>query len=80
VRILANGASDLPRAVEAQTGFLLMLPMLERPKSFSTNSMSLGYIAMFQKTGSFNLTMRFYGPQTPVLDGSYRLPAVKRVE
>jgi hypothetical protein len=30
-------------------------------------------------TGSFNLTMRFYGPQTPILDGSYRLPAVKRV-
>jgi hypothetical protein len=30
-------------------------------------------------TGAFNLTMRFYGPQTPVLDGSYRLPAVKRV-
>jgi hypothetical protein len=29
--------------------------------------------------GSFNLTMRFYGPQTPVLDGSYRLPAVKRM-
>jgi hypothetical protein len=31
-------------------------------------------------TGTFNLTMRLYGPQTPVLDGSYRLPAVKRVE
>lgn len=30
--------------------------------------------------GNFNLTMRFYGPQTPVLDGSYRLPAVKRVQ
>ena len=30
--------------------------------------------------GEFNLTMRFYGPQTPVLDGSYRLPAVKRVQ
>jgi hypothetical protein len=30
--------------------------------------------------GNFNLTMRFYGPETPVLDGSYRLPAVKRVE
>ena len=29
--------------------------------------------------GNFNLTMRLYGPQTPVLDGSYRLPAVKRV-
>lgn len=29
-------------------------------------------------TGNFNLTMRLYGPQTPVLDGSYRLPAVKR--
>ena len=28
---------------------------------------------------NFNLTMRFYGPQTRVLDGSYRLPAVKRV-
>lgn len=30
-------------------------------------------------TGSFNLTMRLYGSQTPILDGSYRLPAVKRV-
>jgi len=29
--------------------------------------------------GNFNLTMRFYGPQTPVLDGSYRMPAVMRV-
>jgi hypothetical protein len=28
--------------------------------------------------GSFNLTMRFYGPLPSVLDGSYRLPAVKR--
>lgn len=27
---------------------------------------------------SFNLTMRFYGPATSVLDGSYRLPAVDR--
>ena len=30
-------------------------------------------------SGPFNLTMRFYGPETPVLDGSYRLPAVRRV-
>lgn len=30
--------------------------------------------------GPFNLTMRFYGPQTSVLDGSYRLPAVRRAE
>lgn len=30
--------------------------------------------------GDFNLTMRFYGPQTSVLNGSYRLPAVKRVD
>ncbi|MBO3275667.1 DUF1254 domain-containing protein [Pseudomonas schmalbachii] len=29
--------------------------------------------------GPFNLTMRFYGPGTSVLDGSYRLPAVQRV-
>jgi hypothetical protein len=29
--------------------------------------------------GNFNLTKRLYGPQTPVLDGSYRLPTVKRV-
>lgn len=28
--------------------------------------------------GDFNLTMRLYGPQTSVLDGSYRLPAVER--
>jgi hypothetical protein len=30
--------------------------------------------------GAFNLIMRFYGPQTPILDRSYRLPAVRRVE
>jgi hypothetical protein len=30
--------------------------------------------------GDFNLTMRLYGPETPILDGSYRLPAVKRVQ
>lgn len=30
--------------------------------------------------GAFNLTMRLYGPQTPVLDGSYRLPAVTPVD
>jgi hypothetical protein len=27
----------------------------------------------------FNLTLRLYGPETPILDGSYRLPAVQRV-
>jgi hypothetical protein len=27
---------------------------------------------------SFNLMMRFYGPSTTVLDGSYRLPAVTK--
>lgn len=30
--------------------------------------------------GNFNLTMRFYGPETSVLDGSYRLPAVARAQ
>jgi hypothetical protein len=29
--------------------------------------------------GNFNLTMRFYGPETSVLEGSYRLPAVRRI-
>ncbi len=28
--------------------------------------------------GDFNLTMRLYGPETSILDGSYRLPAVGR--
>jgi hypothetical protein len=28
--------------------------------------------------GSFNLTMRLYGAETPILDGSYRLPPVRR--
>ena len=31
-------------------------------------------------TGSFNLTMRLYGAQTSILDASYRLPGVKRVQ
>jgi hypothetical protein len=30
--------------------------------------------------GSFNLTMRLYGSETPILNGLYRLPAVKRVQ
>ena len=30
--------------------------------------------------GEFNLTFRLYGPETPVLDGSYRLPAVQRIK
>jgi hypothetical protein len=30
--------------------------------------------------GSFNLTMRLYGAQTAVLDGSYQLPAVKKMK
>ena len=29
--------------------------------------------------GSFKLTMRLYGAQSPLLDGSYRVPAVRRV-
>jgi hypothetical protein len=29
--------------------------------------------------GTFNLTMRFYGPDTTVLDGRYRMPGVTRV-
>jgi len=28
--------------------------------------------------GSFNLTMRLYGSGSAILDGSYRLPGVKR--
>ncbi len=28
--------------------------------------------------GTFNLTMRFYGPASTVLDGRYRLPPVTR--
>lgn len=30
--------------------------------------------------GSFNLTMRLYGSETPILNGTYRLPGVRRVE
>ncbi len=30
--------------------------------------------------GPFNLTMRLYGSQTAILNGSYRLPGVKRVD
>jgi hypothetical protein len=31
-------------------------------------------------TGAFNMTMRFYGPEPSVLDGTYRLPAVRRAD
>lgn len=31
-------------------------------------------------TGSFNLTMRFYGAQTPILTGTYRIPGVRRIQ
>ncbi len=30
--------------------------------------------------GPFNLTMRLYGSQTAILNGSYRLPGIKRVD
>jgi hypothetical protein len=30
--------------------------------------------------GNFNLTMRFYGPEAPILDGAHRPPAVQRVQ
>lgn len=30
--------------------------------------------------GSFNLTMRLYGAETPILNGTYRLPGVTRVQ
>ncbi len=30
--------------------------------------------------GPFNLTMRLYGSQPPILDGSYRLPGIKRMD
>jgi hypothetical protein len=30
--------------------------------------------------GPFNLTMRLYGPDTPILDGNSRLPGVHRVQ
>jgi hypothetical protein len=29
--------------------------------------------------GSFNLTMRLYGAQNPILEGTYRLPPVRKV-
>jgi hypothetical protein len=31
-------------------------------------------------TGPFNLTVRMYGAQTPVLEGSYRLPPVTKTK
>ena len=31
-----------------------------------------------QLSDGLNLTMRLYGAESPILDGSYRLPAVKR--
>jgi hypothetical protein len=32
------------------------------------------------QTGNFRPTMRLYQPQHPILDGSYILPAIRRVE
>jgi hypothetical protein len=30
--------------------------------------------------GRFNMAMRIYGPRTSILDGSYRLPPVTRID
>jgi hypothetical protein len=52
-------------------GSLTILIQTERPSDTSN--------WLPAPAGNFNLTMRFYGPETPILDGSYRLPAVKRM-
>jgi len=56
----------------AEDGSLTLLIQQEKP-SDTANWLPA-------QAGPFNLTMRFYGPGSSVLDGSYRLPAVKRVD
>jgi hypothetical protein len=51
-------------------GSLTILIQKDRPSDISNWVPAPG--------GPFNLTMRFYGPLPSVLDGAYRLPAVKR--
>lgn len=51
-------------------GSITILIQNERPKDTSN--------WLPAPTGPFNLTMRFYGPQIPILDGSYHLPGVRR--
>jgi hypothetical protein len=46
---------------------------------FNNADIDTGLPMLPAPAGNFNLTMRFYGPQTPVLDGTYRLPDIKRV-
>ncbi|WP_338580911.1 DUF1214 domain-containing protein [Pseudomonas sp. MAG733B] len=56
----------------AADGSLTLLIQQERPSDTSN--------WLPAPAGPFNLTMRFYGPGSSVLDGSYRLPAIKRVD
>jgi hypothetical protein len=53
-------------------GSITILIQNERPKDTSN--------WLPAPTGAFNLTMRLYGAQTPILNGSYRLPRVKRMQ
>jgi hypothetical protein len=53
-------------------GSITILIQNERPKDTSN--------WLPAPMGPFNLTMRLYGAQTPLLNGSYRLPPVKRVQ
>lgn len=53
-------------------GSITILIQNERPKDTSN--------WLPAPTGPFNLTMRLYGAQTPILDGSYRLPPVRRLQ
>ncbi len=54
----------------AEDGSLTILIQHDRPADISNWSPA--------PQGGFNLTMRFYGPLSSVLDGSYRLPPVTR--
>ena len=67
-------------SIGSTTDGLKSNPMARSRSLFKRIARPIRRIRLPAPNGPFNLTMRLYGPGTSVLDGSYRLPAVKRVE
>jgi hypothetical protein len=70
LRSIVKSSSDANVAKAVAYGSLTILIQKDRPTDTSN--------WLPAPSGRFNLTMRLYGPGTPVLDGSDRLPPVRR--